>query len=460
MRKVERRATICLLLAGVLLAGMLVYAYRYVVHGKTWASFYGNQQIYTNGELNRGTIYDRYGTKLLDCTKKGMTYSSDEELRRATVHVVGDASGNVADGAINMWSGDLIGYDLLNGTYDTSAEGKSITLTIDAEANRKAYESLSNYSAGTVGVYNYKTGEIYCLVSTPSFDPENPPSSSTSSADEGSIYFNNFLQGAMTPGSTFKLVTSAAAIDTLSESDLNSFSFTCDGTNKFGSDDITCTSAHGTVDFERALAVSCNGAFGALSRKVGATALSEETTKVGLRKSLDINGIKTQKGSFRFPDDNEVNLSWAGIGQYDDQVNPCSMMVYVGSIANGGKAVSPVLLKSSSFLHSGKGESLGDYLDSSTAKKLKSMMKNNVEVTYGTYNYPGLDIYAKSGTAETKSGEDAWFVGFINDNNYPLAFVVWVKNGGTGFQTAGPIARDVLNEIISNNGEDVQSSQG
>lgn len=451
MRKVERRATICLLLAAVLFIGIVVFTWRYVVYGREWASFYGNQQIYTDGELNRGTIYDRNGVLLLNCTSDGMEYSDDSEIRRATVHAVGDPAGNIATGAINMWSAELIGYDLLNGTYDTSAEGKEITLTIDSEANRTAYEDLSG-STGTVGVYNYETGEIYCMVSTPAFDPEDEESDEAASdtAETGSIYFNNFLQGAMTPGSTFKLVTSAAAIGTLS--DLDSFTFDCDGTNRYGSDDIACTHAHGTVDFEEALAVSCNGAFGALSREIGATALAEYTQKAGLTQSVDVDGIQTQAGSFTFLDDNDVNLSWAGIGQYEDQVNPCAMMVYVGCIANGGEAIQPKLLKSSSFLNTkSEGTSLGEYLDASTANEIRSMMKNNVEVTYGEYNYSGLDIYAKSGTAETSDGEDAWFVGFIDNDDFPLAFVVWVQNGGTGYSTAGPIARDVLNEIIGNN---------
>ena len=447
MRKVERRATICLLLAAVLFLGTAFYVWRFVTKGKTWASFYGNQQIYTDGKLNRGIIYDRNGTQLLKCDKDGTHYSDDYELRLATVHAVGDSAGNVSTGAINMWSSELIGYDLLNGTYDTTSDGKKITLTIDAEANRTAYEYLSG-KTGTVGVYNYETGEILCMVSTPTFDPNESQSSNENTGETGSVYFNNFLQGAMTPGSTFKLVTAAAAIDSLS--DVASFSFTCDGTNEYNGEKITCTSAHGTVDFEDALAVSCNGAFGKLARKVGATNLATTAKKVGLTSSVNVDGIKTKKGSFTFPSDNDINLSWAGIGQYKDQVNPCAMMVYMGAIANGGEAIQPRLLKSSTFLNIGSsGKSLGEYLSSSTAKKLKSMMKNNVKTTYGEYNYSGLDIYAKSGTAETGSGEDSWFVGFIDNDNYPLAFVVWVKDGGTGYATGGPIANAVLNKIIS-----------
>lgn len=441
MRKVQRRATICLLIAAVLFLGIALYAYRVVTQGEKWASFYGNTQIYTDGQINRGSIYDRYGTLLMNCTPDGVEYTDDYELRKATVHVVGDPDGNISTGAISIWQGELIGYDLVNGTFDATAEGKKIKLTIDAEANREAYEQLG-YRQGTVGVYNYKTGEILCLVNTPSFDPAGDlPKDS-----EDSVYFNTFLQGTLTPGSTFKLVTSAAAINTI---DIADFSYTCNGVSEIGSDRITCPYSHGTQDFSDALANSCNGAFGEIAREVGAEALAVYAGKVGLKDSITFDGITTAAGDFTFPEDNDVKLSWAGIGQADDQVNPCAMMVYVGAIANGGEAICPSLLKESNILNLSSGKSLGNYLDSNTANKLRSMMKNNVVETYGEYNFDGLDIYAKSGTAEVGDREDAWFVGFIDNEDAPLAFVVWVKGGGTGYSTAGPIARNVLNQIIA-----------
>ena len=82
MRKLERRANICLLLAASLFIGILIFTWRFVTKGQDWASFYGNRQIYTNGEVNRGTIYDRNGVMLLNCTKDGLVYPSDASLRR------------------------------------------------------------------------------------------------------------------------------------------------------------------------------------------------------------------------------------------------------------------------------------------------------------------------------------------------------------------------------------------
>ncbi len=445
MRKLERRSLICIAIAAVLAAGLILFVFRFVQHGGEWAIFYGNQQIYTDGMLNRGTVTDRYDNLLMDCTESGIEYSSDWSTRVATVHAVGDPKGNTASGAINVFRSQLIGYDLVNGIYDTSTEGKKIKLTIDAAANVAAYNALGGRT-GAVGVMNWKTGEIVTMVSTPSFDPAGSLPQDT----ESSYYFNNFISGTMTPGSTFKLVTSAAVIDTLNDRD--EFSFDCDGVNKYGKDKFVDVSTHGTVDFRSALAQSCNGAFGELTRQVGADTMRRYVDKLGLTEPVEFNGVETAAGSFDFPEDNDVKLSWAGIGQADDQVNPCAMMVYMGAIANEGKAVQPSLIKNATFIKNlTGGKSLGTYLDKSTAAELKSMMKNNVEENYGADNYPGLDLYAKSGTAEVGDRSDAWFVGFIDNEDNPYAFVVWVKGGGFGSQVAAPIARTVLNKLIEDN---------
>lgn len=446
MRKQEKRAVICLLLVAALLAGIGIFGYRFVRSGDKWATFYGNTQIYTDGAINRGTVTDRNGVELLRCTPDGFEYTDDYELRLATVHAVGDPGGNVSTGAISVFRSQLIGYDILNGTYDTSANGKRIALTIDANANRAAYEALAGRT-GTVGVYNWKTGEIVCMVSTPTFDPAYD---SEPTGEEGSIYFNNFLSGLITPGSTFKLVTSAAVIDTMP--DRGSFTFDCDGVNQLGEREdskLTDVTAHGEVDFRGALAQSCNGAFGALTREVGAKAMREYTEKAGLTEPVNVNGIETAAGIFDFPDDNDVKLSWAGIGQADDMVNPCAMMVYMGAIANGGEPVQPTLIKSATFLKEiTGGKSMGRYLDEDTAAELRSMMKNNVVENYGEDNFWGLDMYAKSGTAESDSYQpDAWFVGFTDNEDAPYAFVVWVKGGGFGASAAAPIATRVINAL-------------
>ena len=140
-------------------------------------------------------------------------------------------------------------------------------------------------------------------------------------------------------------------------------------------------------------------------------------------------------------------------------VNPCSMMVYMGAIANDGKAVMPYLINPSSLIGKKVKEiSTKDLklqtkkmIDASTASSLKDMMANNVESNYGSSSFPGLPVCAKSGTAEVGNGKNpnAWFVGFLDDPENPYAFVVLVENGGYGSTVAGAVANSVLQDLAN-----------
>lgn len=442
MRKLEKRAIICLTLAAVLFLGLCVFIFRFVRDGGDWATFYANQHVYSEGRLAIGSVYDVNGTLLVENTKDGVKYNDDELIRRATLHAVGDMDGNIATAAQSAFKDKIVGYSLLTGTYSITGRGNALTLSIDAEVSKAAYNALGDRN-GMVGVYNYETGEILCMVSSPGYDPVNPPEFSED--DTSGAYINKFLSSNLIPGSIFKLVTSAAAIETVSG--LDDWSYTCSGVSYINGEKITCAggTAHGWVDFESALANSCNCAFADLTLKVGASAMEEYTEKLGLTTSYNIDGIRNSAGDFEFPTDADLNLAWAGIGQYNDQLNPCSMLVYMGAIARGGTGVVPKVLHSS---FSG-AEETERMIETDTAEKLTDMMKNNVESTYGEGNFPGLDIYAKSGTAEVYGREpNAWFTGFIKNEGHPYAFIVCVENGGYGSSVAGPVANQVLQAAI------------
>lgn len=449
MQKLEKRAILCLFIAAALVIGLGIYVYEYVRYGDEWATYPANQHIYSNGNLTTGTIYDRNGVLLADNTKDGIKYNDDSSIRYATVHIVGDKNRSISNSAETSFQDKLIGYNLLTGVY--SADGRKLNLTIDAELCAVANKALAGRS-GTVGIYNYKTGDILCDVSSPNFDPANPPA--VSQDDTSGLFLNRFISSAIVPGSIFKLVTTAAVIDNLS--DVDNFSFTCTGVSYYGNDKITCPQAHGTVDFYGALASSCNCAYAQLAQDIGADTLSEYVKAFELDKPVNVNGIQTAAGTFDFPDEATVNLSWAGIGQYHDLINPCSFLRFVGAIAGGGEAANPKIIKSIEG-HFGikrkyKAKKTGELLSPDTAFTLQEMMKNNVIKTYGESNFPGLDIYAKSGTAEVGNGKapNSWFTGFIDDEDHPYAFIVLVENGGSGSQVAGSVANTVLQAAVNN----------
>ena len=451
MKKIEKRAIMCLLLAFVLLTGVGVFSYRYVVHGDEWAAYEGNRDVYARGDLSKGSLYDVNGQLLMKNTSEGMIFNENASIRKALMHITGDKDNNISTGANRALTDELVGYDLINGVYSLNNAGEDVTLTLDANVCAAAYEAMAGRK-GAVGVYNYETGEIICMVSSPTYDPQNPPS--ISSSDKSGVYINRFTSATFPPGSIFKLVTAAASIETLD--DAYTYEYQCRGSEDYGhGDKVTDLSTHGTVDLKKGLEVSCNVYFGKLSEKLGGGTIEKYVKKTGLNESLDINGIHTAAGTFEYPDGG-INLAWTGVGQYKDMVNPCSMMVYMGAIANEGTAVMPSIIKPTSFIDKQLaklpkfGVQKKSMIDSTTAVSLKDMMANNVESNYGTGNFPGLNICAKSGTAEVGGSKkpNSWFVGFLDDPAHPYAFVVLVENGGSGTKVAGSVANKVLQEAV------------
>lgn len=444
MKKLEGRAILCLTLAAALILGLVYFIFRLETNGSQWASFYANKHIYTNGQLAVGAVYDRDGTVLVKNSKEGSKYNDDPEIRRATLHVTGDKGFNIVTAANNAFRGKMVGYNFVTGTNPIlTGSSRKVNLTIDADANVEAYRALAGRN-GFVSVYNWKTGEIVCLVSMPTLDPAQEVNKD--SVPTGT-YINKALSSKFTPGSTFKLVTTAAALENID--DINTRTFTCTGSTLIDGEKITCPKAHGTMDIYGALSNSCNCAYASLAVELGGDIMAEYTEKLGLTSSYDVDGIKTAAGSFNF-DTYNINIGWAGIGQFEDEVNPLSMMVYMGAIAGDGKAAEPCLIKSTgkSLLPGSDSSARAgtvSLLSSETAKQIKDMMRNNVKSNYGDSNYPGLELHAKSGTAEVGSGKapHSWFCGFSGD----YAFVVCVENGGYGAYVAGPVANRVLQQI-------------
>lgn len=446
MKKVSGRAIFPLILAIVLLAGTVLLCVRYFVKAGEWVTFSGSPHVYTGVNLDGGIVTDRDGTLLLDSTD-GRTYSADAVTRTATMHLLGDRYGYIQAPLLGSFADDMIGFDKINGLYGAEGTEANAALTLSAAAQTAAYQALGNYH-GTVGVYNYKTGEILCAVTSPSYDPDNMPDvdADTSGAYDG-VYVNRFFQAAYTPGSIFKIVTLAAAIETVP--DWENLTFTCEGKTIIGGQEIICEGVHGTITLKQALAHSCNVAFGELAGKVGTKALMEYAEKLGLSESFECDGIPVKAGTVDLKDADAGDLAWAGIGQYTDQVNALTFMRAMGRIAGGGTGAEPYLMakitRGEKTAYEAKTETSSRALKAETAAKLTEYLRNNVATMYGDWQFGGLNVCAKSGTAEHE-GEtaDAMFAGFCVDENCPLAFVVFVENGGSGSAVAAPIAAKVL----------------
>ena len=292
------------------------------------------------------------------------------------------------------------------------------------------------------------------MVSTPSSDPLNVPEDIETNERYEGAYLNRFLSSSFTPGSVYKTVTLAAAMEEIP--DLFSRTWTCEGSVQIGDETIICSGTHGQEDIHDAFANSCNVVFAQLAEELGANVMEKYTEKAGLTDSYSVNGLPTARGTFSFDDASAGQLGWAGVGQGKDQVNPCALMVYMGAIANGGKAAKPYLIEKTvsslglpSLPHLTRHT--GTLIASDTAAQMADMMAENVERTYGTGRFPNMDICAKSGTAEVGEGETphAWFAGFLRNEDTPYAFVVLVENGGGGSSVAGTVAGKVLDIMVN-----------
>ncbi len=437
MKKLTKRSYAVVIVAVLVMLGMMVYLSRLVMHGGEWASFF-TANTATNPQdesVTPPTLLDRDGRILLQGGEDGYEYSDDAALRKANLHALGDLEGNIGTGAISMFRSELANYSLLTGT---TQGGAVVSLSLDSELNQTALEALAGRK-GAVLVYNYQSGEILCMVSGRSYDPLEGFDESDPSYD--GAYINRCLSSSFVPGSIFKIVTLAAAIENID--DLWHRSFSCDGSTTIGGVYIKCSGVHGVQTVDQAFSNSCNCAFAQISAELGGDTLTKYAEKYGLTEEHELHGVPVKAGSVESAGFDSANAAWQGIGQYKDMVCPYAMLRLVGAVANYGVCLEPTMLL---------GDSQGSekLMKAETAQQIAGMMNYNVVDHYGgESNFPGLQLAAKTGTAEVGDGSShAWFAGFITNPGHPYAFVVLVENAGGGLSQASPVANAVLQRAV------------
>ncbi|MBP3478712.1 MAG: penicillin-binding protein [Oscillospiraceae bacterium] len=447
MNRIMGRARVLLILILVLALGVSFFLGEYLIHGDSWILFPGSPHIYNAGNIGCGIITDRDGILMLDLTG-GRTYAQNAALRSSTIHWLGDRQGNISAPALAHYADQIAGFDLLNGVYAYGGTGGTVTTTLSARVQIAALEAMGDHT-GTVAVYNYKTGELICAVTTPNYDPDDVPDISGDNAEgfEG-IYLNRFTQSTYTPGSIFKIVTLAAALEAIP--DIQQQTFTCTGTRSYGVDKVTCEKTHGAMTLKEAFAKSCNCTFAQIADQLGGEVLQRYAQQFHIIDSVNFDGITTAAGSLDVQGRADVLVAWSAIGQHKDLINPCRFMTFLGAIANDGVEVQPHLVSQirSGITNSYRAESYsaGRIMSTQTAKTLQAYLRNNVENYYGDDDFPGLAVCAKSGTAEVGGSKkpNAMFTGFVTDTDLPLAFIVTVEDGGYGRTVCTPIISSIL----------------
>ena len=462
MKMITKRGIFLWIMSLAFVVGLVFMTVSLVQNGDTWVMKRFNHHVYSNGELSgAGSIYDKDGDVLAETKDGDRVYSDSATTRKSTLHVVGDPKNFISTGVQSVYSARLTGYSLLFGVHNIQKYGKGndLKLTIDRDICDEAYKALDGRK-GTVGIVNYKTGEIVCSVSSPSYDVEDVPDNLLTSERYEGVYINRLLGAHYVPGSTFKLVTAICAIENIP--DIYSREWVCNGEYQPESGvAIKCNANHGKhINFNDALAKSCNSTFAQIAIELGQEKLATTAKELGIGSAVTVSGtIDSYAGHFDTTDKIKLGvdaLGWTGIGQGNTRIAPITMLRIVSAVANGGTAVSFNIVDS---LANQAGKALDftlpsnqlSMMNSDVAAKLKEMMRYNVTNHYGESRYKGLNLCAKSGTAQIDSNENhniAWFVGFMDDSEHPYAFVVVIENGNSGSQTAGPVAKRVLTKLV------------
>lgn len=453
MKKVLNRSILIWFIALAFFGGLGYFVVNLVIHSTEWAQKPMNQHLSVTGLAQAGDIYDRNGNILAQSVDGERYYHEDYSTRAALLHAIGDDSINISTAVQSIYRNGLTGYNFILGLGlpQSFRSSSDITLTLDANTCATAYNAMAaNGYDGACVVYNYKTGEIICSVSTPTYDPYSPVEIIEGDDTYDGVYLDNVISSTYAPGSTFKLITAAAALENIDNAE-DRYLY-CEGSKIIGGEYVTCVEAHGEIDLNMAMAESCNIYFAELAVELGPKVMTEYAEKMGFNETFKVDDNTLAKSSYDVSEADTAALAWSGVGQYTNMANPLHMAMICSAIANGGTPTMPYMIEDvtsffdfDNIMPGTSGKSGSKMINSSTANTLSEMMRFTVSDHYGDSMFGGLQVAAKTGTAEVPNGEpNGWVVGFVTEEDCPLAFAVCIEHGGFGYSSAGPVASAAL----------------
>ncbi|MGW8377738.1 penicillin-binding transpeptidase domain-containing protein [Streptomyces sp. ODS28] len=472
--------------------GLLVLA---LLVRDNWIQFVRADELKTD-ENNRRVAITRYsqprGNIIVDgkaITGSKETESSDFKYKRTYkdgpmwAPVTGYASQ--AFGATQLEAlndGILTGDDdrlFFNRTIDMLTgkpqKGGNVVTTLNAKAQKAAYEGLGD-KKGAVAAINPKTGAILALANSPSYDPSDFAGNGEEDTKGWSKYqkkqdpedpmLNRALRQTYPPGSTFKIVTAAAGLES-GKYDLDSKTDSPDpfklpdSTQPLGNEgNHPCQNASIRV----AMQWSCNTVFAKMSDELGASEMQKMAEKFGYgNKKLD---TPVRAAESVYPKDNRPQNAMAGIGQASNRATPLQIAMLPAAVANDGKLMKPYMVDklvapNLNVIEQTKPQTLSEPVSSENAQKLQEAMETVVKQGTGTTaQIPGVTVGGKTGTAQHGENNSenpyAWFVSYAKgeDGSSPVAVAVVIESSDTargeiaGSKLAAPIAKDVMEAVL------------
>jgi peptidoglycan glycosyltransferase len=484
-RQITRMAVVGLVLLAALVVGT-TYWQAWAASGLADRQDNSIQRV-AEFSVKRGKIYAADGrTVLADNVKRkvgGQTlYFRKYPQRGLAAHIVGYSTQVRSRAGLEAAENDfLTGSNtnlstVLDTTFDklkgTTVKGNNLHLTLRAGAQRIALNALGGRCGAAVAL-EPRTGRVLVSASSPTYDPnliEGRYNLATKPKFGCSPLFNRAEAGLYIPGSAFKVVTAAAALDSgrfTVDSRFNDPGFCTEyGKPVYNFADQSGPERFGSVDFTQALEHSINAVFCEIGKALGGRKILDYAKRFGfyLVPPLEtpvneraISGLYN-KGKLFYPkDDFQVDPGRLAFGQERLQVTPIQMAMVTATIANGGLLMRPfvverVVAPDGSTVTSTKPDSLGRAIKENSATDLAGMMEQVVRGGTGTAaQIPGIRVAGKTGTAETGASHvnTTWFICFAPVENPKVAVaVVLERQSATGGTTAAPIAKSIMEALL------------
>lgn len=436
------------------------------------ASSYNRRQWAREDKTLRGTIFDRKGVVLAKSEMDGETQIRSYPFGALYSHIIGYNSISYGKSQLEAkYNEQLLNINPLNPVTDlrdkitgTKSVGHNLHLTLDHQLEKRAAELLGNRN-GAVVALQPQTGEVLALVSKPDFDPSNTSLNDNWSKlieSEENPLLPRATQGLYVPGSTFKVAVSLKALE--KGLDLKDFydqgSIIIDG-KKIENHGGT---AYGSLDLERALAVSSNTYFASLGVALGEGNLKDLAQEVGLGKNISFD-VPVSSSRFNYQNMSETGQAAVAIGQGKILVSPLQMAMITGGIANHGVVMQPYLVDkvvSANGFVVKKQEPNAFYrlAEADFADQVEEMMVNVVDNGTGrNAKISGIGVGGKTGTAQNELSaaddekEHTWFIGFAPAEDPQIAVAVILEySGSTGGKQAAPIAREMMIQWLKEQG--------
>lgn len=464
---------VCIFLC--LMFGVLVLygGYSVMVNGGRWFASASNTFVRSKKkDVIPGRIIDRNGVVLADndganLDENGMPkriYHADPAVRYAMVHAVGNEKDYVKHGVESFMASSLYGFEMGMGerlsafVQGQKRRGDDVHLTLDAALSVYATRLFPEGKKGALVVMNYKTGEVIGEISLPQFDP-------LFAATEAAA-LNRAVHARYAPGSTFKIITAAAALE--NDASAATRGYQCTGKLSVGEDQFVTDAGtdletgtiinHGQLTLQRAFQVSCNNTFAQMALNLGDAKLRKTAENFGFNDNFLFRNVVVENSQYPTSNRTMREVAWTGVGQSELLATPLHMCMVAAAVANDGVMMEPYIVEKTV---AGNGDNrtattarvYRRAMEAETAAVLKEYMR--LVVSGGTGNQAWLDqvsVCGKTGSAEldTQENTNAWFVGFMDSESHPYAIAVVVEDAGGGGSVAAPIAREVFRWMLNN----------